>query len=545
MRAALQEVIGKVLRLPRPRWTRTGPPTRQGVDSLMAVEVQALIQTHLGVEISPMLLMRGQTVTEARRAHPVPPTDGGWRSGGHDPHAVPPLAAAAAQARAGVRNGSVVAGPRPEPARAEAAPPAPDIDEIPVGNYRFESSPEYLSFCRRGDIYETEGYRNPFCQVYDRTDGAKIFIGSQEYINYANYNYLALSGDPEVNRAVERAVAHYGTSASASRIISGERPLHQELEKTLADLHGTADCVAFIGGYITNVTTIGHLFGPNDLIVHDALIHNSALTGSRLSGATAVAFPHNDWRALDALLAERRRRHRRALVLIEGVYSQDGDVPDLPRFVEVKRRHKAFLMVDEAHSLGVLGATGRGIGEHFGVDPQDVDLWMGTLSKTLASCGGYIAGGRELVRYLRYTAPGLIYSVGMTPPNAASALASIRAMLAQPWRVAQLRERARLFLELAKRPRPGHRLQPRLGRNPGPGGQLQSQPAHSSSPVRAGHQRAPDLLPGCRGVGRPVALLRNLCSHRGANPLHGGRRRQGVGQGAPPRHRGGGQDQAG
>ena len=208
--------------------------------------------------------------------------------------------------------------------------------------------------------------------------------------------------------------------------------------------------MAFIGGYITNVTTIGHLFGPNDLIVHDALIHNSALTGSRLSGATAVTFPHNDWRALDALLAERRRRHRRALVLIEGVYSQDGDVPDLPRFIEVKRRHKAFLMVDEAHSLGVLGATGRGIGEHFGVDPQDVDLWMGTLSKTLASCGGYIAGGRELVRYLRYTAPGLIYSVGMTPPNAASALASIRAMLAQPWRVAQLRERARLFLELAK-----------------------------------------------------------------------------------------------
>ena len=129
---------------------------------------------------------------------------------------------------------------------------------------------------------------------------------------------------------------------------------------------------------------------------------------------------------MDRLLADMRGDYRRVLVAIEGVYSMDGDIPDLPRFIEVKERHKAFLMVDEAHSVGVLGPHGRGIGEHFGVNPQHVDLWMGTLSKSFGSCGGYIAGCRAMVEYLKYTAPGFVYSVGISPANAAAALAAIR-----------------------------------------------------------------------------------------------------------------------
>jgi 7-keto-8-aminopelargonate synthetase-like enzyme len=168
--------------------------------------------------------------------------------------------------------------------------------------------------------------------------------------------------------------------------------------------------------------------------------------GAEFSGARRLTFPHNDWRTLDTMLQRVRGRHRRALIVLEGVYSADGDVPDLRQFIEVKERHGALLMVDEAHSLGVLGATGRGIAEHAGVDPSDVDIWMGTLSKSLASCGGYIAGTSALVEYLKYTAPGFVYSVGIPPSNAAAALAALRKLIAEPDRVGALRQRAAHFL---------------------------------------------------------------------------------------------------
>ena len=152
--------------------------------------------------------------------------------------------------------------------------------------------------------------------------------------------------------------------------MSGEKGLHGELERAIADFLGTEDAIVFVGGHSTNETTIGHLFGPGDLILHDALAHNSIVQGCILSGARRRPFPHNDWQAADRLLADIRGEYRRVLMAIEGVYSMDGDIPDLPQFIEVKKRHKALLMIDEAHSIGVLGPHGRGIGEHFGVDPQ-------------------------------------------------------------------------------------------------------------------------------------------------------------------------------
>jgi 7-keto-8-aminopelargonate synthetase-like enzyme len=198
------------------------------------------------------------------------------------------------------------------------------------------------------------------------------------------------------------------------------------------------------------VTTIGHLMGPGDLIVHDILAHNSILQGARLSGATCRGFPHNDWRALDVLLSGIRHSYRRVLIAIEGVYSMDGDYPDLARFVDVKEKHHAMLYVDEAHSLGTMGKTGRGLGEHAGIAASAVDVWMGTLSKSLASCGGYIAGSAELVEYLKYTAPGFVYSVGISPPNAATALAALAVLRREPQRVARLHALSDLFLRLAR-----------------------------------------------------------------------------------------------
>jgi 8-amino-7-oxononanoate synthase len=259
-----------------------------------------------------------------------------------------------------------------------------------------------------------------------------------------------MSGDPVVSQAAKDAIDRYGTSVSASRLASGERPLHREIEKEIADLIGTEDSLVFVSGHATNVTTIGHLFGKPDLIVHDALIHNSVLQGCRLSQATHLSFPHNNWQALDMILKESRPSFRRALVVIEGLYSMDGDVPELPEFIKIKKRHGAFLMVDEAHSIGALGKTGRGIGEHFGINPADVELWMGTLSKSFASCGGYIAGSGALIEYLKYTAPGFVYSVGMSPPNVAAALAAIRLLRKEPQRVKRLHELSELFLTLAR-----------------------------------------------------------------------------------------------
>ena len=185
-------------------------------------------------------------------------------------------------------------------------------------------------------------------------------------------------------------------------------------------------------------------------MLHDALIHNSVVEGARLSGARRIAFPHNDADAAERELAAQRRRHGRALIVVEGHYSMDGDVPDLARFVAMARRHDALLMVDEAHSLGVLGATGRGVAEHCGVDPGGVDIWMGTLSKTLSACGGYVAGKRALVDLLRHSAPGFVYSVGLAPPLAAAALESLRILRAEPWRVARLQANAALFLRRAR-----------------------------------------------------------------------------------------------
>ncbi|MCI0358028.1 MAG: aminotransferase class I/II-fold pyridoxal phosphate-dependent enzyme [Planctomycetaceae bacterium] len=343
-------------------------------------------------------------------------------------------------------------GHEPHLTRHAAAPAAnwEKNGEIPVECYDFGQMPEYKRLKQTMALLQSTGVPNPYFSAHDRVARDTTMIAGRELLSFATYNYLAMSGDPAVTAAAKQAIDHFGTSVSASRLVSGEKTIHRELERGIAEFLGVDDAICFVGGHSTNETTIGHLFGPGDLIAHDSLAHNSIIQGAILSGARRRPFPHNDWEALDELLAEIRRDYRRVLVAIEGVYSMDGDFPDLPRFVEVKQKHKAILMVDEAHSIGTMGRTGRGIGEHFGVDPRDVDLWMGTLSKTFGSCGGYIAGCKEVVEYLKYTAPGFVYSVGIPPSNAAAALASLKVLKQQPDRVARVQANSRLFLSLCK-----------------------------------------------------------------------------------------------
>ncbi|MCS7304455.1 MAG: aminotransferase class I/II-fold pyridoxal phosphate-dependent enzyme [Thermoguttaceae bacterium] len=330
------------------------------------------------------------------------------------------------------------------------AKPLPPQTSIPEQYYRFELFPEYLKLQENFRRMEALGVGNPYFTVHEGITNNRTIIGGREYINYSSYNYIGASGDPEVTRAAQEAAAKYGTSVSASRLVSGEKPLHRELERGIARLLGVEDAIVFVGGHATNETVIGHLFGPGDLILHDALAHNSILQGAILSGARRRPFPHNDWQAADEILRRYRHEYRRVLIVIEGVYSMDGDIPDLPRFIEVKNRHKAILMIDEAHSIGTIGPRGRGISDYFGIPAPQVEIWMGTLSKTFGSCGGYIAGSRALVEYLKYTAPGFVYSVGMPPPAAAAALAALKILETQPERSQRLQERAKLFLNLAK-----------------------------------------------------------------------------------------------
>jgi 8-amino-7-oxononanoate synthase len=261
--------------------------------------------------------------------------------------------------------------------------------------------------------------------------------------------------------------------------------------------------LAFVSGHATNVTVLGHLMGPRDLILHDAAIHNSCTEGARLSGARRIAFAHNDWQAAEKELATARRAARRALIVIEGHYSMDGDIPDLPRFVEMARRHDAWLMVDEAHGMGVVGRTGHGIHEHWGVDAREVDIWMGTLSKTLSGCGGYIAGNADLIAWLKHSAPGFVYSVGMAPALAAAALEALAILQAEPERVARVQRNAALFLRLAKE-------------------------AGLDTGTSAGLAIVPVIVGSSVGAARLSQALFEQGNQRPADPLSGGPRQLGA-----------------
>lgn len=327
----------------------------------------------------------------------------------------------------------------------EAVPAA-----APAYDTSFETLPGYDELRMIRATGEALGIANPFFRPHEGCAGALTRIDGREVLNFASYDYLGLNHHPDVRQAAQDAIALYGTSVSASRVVAGERPIHRALEARLAALHRAEDALSFVSGHAANVTTLGTLVGAPDAVFHDALIHNSVIVGAELAGAARRSFPHNDLDALERMLAGERSRYRRALIVVEGLYSMDGDVPDLARLIDLKQRFGAWLMVDEAHGVGVLGAQGRGIAEHAGLDPAGVDIWMGTLSKALASCGGYIAGPQPLIDYLKVSAPGFVYSVGLPPAAAGAALAALDAMDREGERIARLQANARHFLGAAQ-----------------------------------------------------------------------------------------------
>lgn len=327
----------------------------------------------------------------------------------------------------------------PQPARRPVSVP-PDYD------VSFETLPAYQQLVMQRAVGDQLGLHNPYYRVHEERAGAVTQIDRRAIINFASYDYLGLNGDERITTAVQEAVARWGTSVSASRITAGEREAHRELEAELAHLYGVEDAIAFVSGHATAVSTIAALLDHGDLLLHDGLIHNCIVVGGLASGASRRVFAHNDLDALESMLRTERARFRRVMIATEGLFSMDGDGPDLARLVEIKQRYGCWLLVDDAHGLGVLGETGKGIFEHAGVAPESVDIWLGTLSKSMVSCGGYVAGKRVLVDLLKCIAPGFVYSVGMPVPAAVAATTALRLMLAEPERVARLKANGRHFL---------------------------------------------------------------------------------------------------
>jgi 8-amino-7-oxononanoate synthase len=258
------------------------------------------------------------------------------------------------------------------------------------------------------------------------------------------YDYLGLIGHPKIEEASIEAIRQYGTSTGGVRLLTGTNELHMESERKIADFKGTEAALTFSSGYLTNVAVITALFGKDDLVIADQFIHRSLTDGLLLAQVPFKHFRHNDVEHLEQLLLQ-HQGHSRILILVEGTYSMDGDNCPLPKIVEIKKKHGCFLMVDESHSFGVLGKTGRGVDEYYGVDPNDVSLFTASLSKAIPSNGGFVAGSKELIYYLQHGANSSIFSAALAPAATAAAAAALDVIQDEKWRLNQLERNITYF----------------------------------------------------------------------------------------------------
>lgn len=280
-----------------------------------------------------------------------------------------------------------------------------------------------------------------YLQPVEAVDGAYAVIGGRRMLMASSYSYLGLIGHAGIEKAAKDALTRYGTGTHGVRLLAGNTDLHDRLERRLAAFTGAEAAVVYSSGYLANFAAISALIGRGDVVICDKLDHASIVDGCLLSGARFVRVPHNDIAAFDRELA-RVPEGSSALVVVDAVFSMDGDVIDLPSLVDVCRRHNAWLMVDESHSLGVLGAAGRGIESHFGLEGA-VQIKMSSLSKSVPSLGGYVAGSSELVSFLKHASRAFIFSASLPPASTAAVLATLDVMEAEPERVVRLQTNVR------------------------------------------------------------------------------------------------------
>jgi 8-amino-7-oxononanoate synthase len=303
---------------------------------------------------------------------------------------------------------------------------------------RIRAMTKRVSDIKQADLYY---YNQP---VQELLGGARVMVHGREMVMFASYSYLGLIGHPRINAAAKAAIDQYGTGTHGVRTLAGTLSLHHELEETIASFRGAEASVTYTSGYVTNLTVVSTLLGRGDYVISDKLNHASIVDGCLMSGAKFLRFKHNDMEALEQRLQQVPAGASK-LVIADSVFSMDGDIIDLPKMVELCRKYKAWLMIDEAHSVGVLGQSGHGIEEHFGM-PGVIDLKMGTLSKTIPSVGGYIAGKKELVEFLRHSSRAYIFSAALPPAQAAAAKAAFDVIVDEPWRVEKLRQNSTQFI---------------------------------------------------------------------------------------------------
>lgn len=284
-------------------------------------------------------------------------------------------------------------------------------------------------------IHKADWYRS--VKTIESRAGATVILEGKEFINFASNDYLGLAGDERLIAAAIQATKEFGTGSTGSRLLTGHRQLHRDLELAIAELKQTEDAIVFSSGYLANIGTITALVGKRDLILSDDYNHSSLKNGSKLSGATILDYPHNNVETLREILEKNRPLFRKALIITDTVFSMDGDLCPLPELLDLAEEFSCMLLVDEAHGTGVFGKNGAGCVDYFNCTGKPL-IQMGTLSKALGSLGGYVAGSAILIDFLRNRAPSWIYTTGLSPADTAAALEAINIIKTEPQRREQL-----------------------------------------------------------------------------------------------------------
>jgi len=303
---------------------------------------------------------------------------------------------------------------------------------------RIKAMTDRVAGLKEHDLYF---YNQP---VEEMLDDSKVRVRGRIMGMYASYSYLGLVGHPRINEAAKKAIDKFGTGTNGVRTLAGSLTIHDELEETIANFKHAEAAITYTSGYATNLTVISTLMGRGDYVFSDRLNHASIVDGCLMSGAEFRRFRHNDMTHLEGLLRNAPTDVAK-LVIADSVFSMDGDIIDLPKMLELCKQYNAWLMIDEAHSVGVLGKTGRGIEEYFGLGDV-IDIKMGTLSKTIPSVGGYVAARKEIITYLRHASRAYIFSAALPPAQAAAANEAFKVILDEPWRIERLNQNTKQFI---------------------------------------------------------------------------------------------------
>lgn len=303
---------------------------------------------------------------------------------------------------------------------------------------RIKAMTDRLDYLKANDLYF---YNQP---VEEIMGGAKVRVRGREMGMYASYSYLGLVAHPRINEAAKKAVDKFGTGTNGVRTLAGTLTIHTELEETISNFKHTEAAITYTSGYATNLSVISTMMGRGDYVFSDKINHASIVDGCLMSGAEFRRYRHNDMEHLEGLLRNAPVEVSK-LVIADSVFSMDGDIIDLPKMAALCKKYNAWLMIDEAHSVGVLGEKGTGIEEYFNLYGA-IDIKMGTLSKTIPSVGGYVAAKKEIVNYLRHASRAYIFSAALPPAQAAAANEAFKVILDEPWRIVRLNENTKQFI---------------------------------------------------------------------------------------------------